>query len=323
MAPLPPRPNTKPSLTPLRRHEGYTVQNFALEVLSGVYVCGSIYRPAQPQRLCPIVLNPNGHFGDGRYRADQQLRCAMQARMGAVAVSYDLFAWGESLLQFDGSAHHHSVAHAVQSLNAVRILDYLCSLRGEVDTTRVAITGGSGGGSQAMLVAALDSRITVSVPVVMLSSYFVGGCPCESGLPVHLCGGGTCNVELAAMFAPRPQLVLSDGKDWSSDVPRVELPFLKAVYDFYGKPELAQNVHLADEGHDYGPSKREAMYRFLAQHLQLNLQAVLNAQGEVDESRCTVEPQEALLAFGKGGERLPANAVKDVKKVEAMIFGAR
>jgi hypothetical protein len=82
-------------------------------------------------------------------------------------------------------------------------------------------------------------------------------------------------------------------------------------------------VHFADEGHDYGPSKREAMYRFLAQHLRLNLQAALNAQGELDESRCTVEPQDALLAFGKNSERLPANAVKNVELVEAMIFGAK
>ena len=88
------------------------------------------------------MLNPNGHFGDGRYRADQQLRCAMQARMGIIAVSYDLFAWDEQLLQFDSRSHRSSMAYTIQSLNAIRMLDYLCALK-EADLSRVGITGGS------------------------------------------------------------------------------------------------------------------------------------------------------------------------------------
>ncbi|MDR1023619.1 MAG: acetylxylan esterase [Prevotellaceae bacterium] len=309
LSPMPKSPGTPPILTKQRRYDGYTVENFALEVLRGVYVCGSIYRPLKPKGLLPVVLNPNGHFGDGRYRADQQLRCAMQARMGAIAVSYDLFAWGESLLQFEEPAHRRSIAHTMQTLNAIRILDYLCTLK-HADTTRIAITGGSGGGSQTMLISAIDSRIKVSIPVVMLSSYFVGGCPCESGTPIHLCGGGTSNVEVAAMFAPRPQLVISDGKDWTSSAPEVEVPFLQKIYGFYGKPDQVENAHFADEGHDYGFSKRKAMYLFLAKHLDLNLGAATDKNGEIDESKCTIEKRVDMLVFGANGECFPANAAK-------------
>jgi hypothetical protein len=307
LSPMPESPGTPPVLTKPRKFTGYTVENFALEVLPGVYVCGSIYKPLKPKGLYPIVLNPNGHFGDGRYRADQQLRCAMQARMGAIAVSYDLFAWGESLLQFQETDHRSSMAHTMQTLNAIRILDYLCTLK-NADASRIAITGGSGGGSQTMLVSAIDSRIKVSVPVVMLSSHFMGGCPCESGTPIHLCGGGTNNAEMAAMFAPRPQLVISDGKDWTSTTPEVEMPFLKKIYGFYGKPEQVKNEHFADEGHDYGLSKRKVMYRFLAEHLGLNLDAVTNKTGEIDESQCTIEKRTDMLVFGANGERLPEKA---------------
>ncbi|MDR3367517.1 MAG: acetylxylan esterase [Prevotellaceae bacterium] len=322
LLPMPKSPGTPPILTKPRKFVGYTVENFALEVLPGAYACGSIYKPLKPAGLSPIILNPNGHFGDGRYRADQQLRCAMQARMGAIAVSYDLFAWGESLLQFQETDHRRSIAHTMQTLNAIRILDYLCTLK-SADPNRVAITGGSGGGSQAMLVAAIDSRIKVSIPVVMLSSYFMGGCPCESGTPVHLCGGGTNNAELAAMFAPRPQLTLSDGKDWTSATPEVELPFLQKIYGFYGKPERIKNEHFADEGHDYGLSKRKAAYRFLAEHLGLNLGAVTDKNGNIDESKCTVESRADLLVFGAGGERLPANAVKSADKLHELLNAAK
>ncbi|CDL98043.1 FIG00403423: hypothetical protein [Bacteroides xylanisolvens SD CC 2a] len=56
----------------------------------------------------------------------------------------------------------------------------------------------------------MDDRFTASAPVVSLASHFDGGCPCESGMPIQLSAGGTCNAELAATFAPRPQLIVSD-----------------------------------------------------------------------------------------------------------------
>ena len=215
---LPAAPASKPIFSKKRIYGDYYVQNFALEILPGVYCTGSMYHPLKYKKAsCPIVLNPNGHFGKGRYRYDHQVRCAMQAKMGCIAVSYDLFSWDEQLLQFEPRAHRTAMAHTIQSLNAIRLLDYLCSLR-EADTTRVGITGGSGGGSQTMFITAIDDRITLSIPVVMTSSYFVGGCPCESGNPIHLSANGTNNAEIAAMCAPRPMLIVSDGKDWTKDV---------------------------------------------------------------------------------------------------------
>lgn len=302
VSPMPAKPESKIILAPKRKYDGYTVENFAIETLPGIYVCGSIYKPAKIKGKCPVILNPNGHFGNGRYREDQQMRCATQARMGAISVSWDLFAWGESLLQFDGTLHRLSAANTIQTLNAIGILDYLLSLK-EADATKVGITGGSGGGSMTMMMSAIDDRITVSIPVVMLSSHFVGGCPCESGMPAHLCGGRTNNAEIAAMFAPKPQLALTDGKDWSSSVPGLELPYLKKVYGFYGAEDNIENMHFPTEGHDYGPSKRMAMYSFITKYLGLN-------HDMVDESKVTIEKELQMRIFGENGEKLPANAIK-------------
>ncbi len=309
LSPLPEKPNSKIILTTKRKYNGYTVENFAIETLPGIYVCGSIYKPAIIKDKCPVILNPNGHFGLGRYREDQQKRCAMQARMGIISVSWDLFAWGESLLQFDGTLHRLSAAHSIQTLNATRILDYLLTLK-ESDSSRVGITGGSGGGSMTMMMSAIDNRISLSIPVVMLASHFSGGCPCESGMPTHLCENRTNNAEVAATFAPKSQLIISDGKDWSNSVPTLEYPFVKRTYRFYGATENLKNVHLPDEGHDYGFSKRKAAYDFIAEKFGLNAKTLKNKEGQYDESTITIEEEWQMYAFGKKGENLPANAIK-------------
>lgn len=316
--PVPPAPGSAPIMTGKRKMDGYTVENVALELLPGLYVCGSLYRPARPQGKVPVVLCPDGHWEKHRFRPDCQYRCATLARMGAMAFSYDLFAWGESLLQFEPEDHRRSLAMTVQALSSIRILDYLLSLE-EADTSRVGITGGSGGGSQTMLITALDDRIKVSVPVVMLSSYHSGGCPCESGMPVHLCGEGTNNVEIAGMAAPRPQLVISDGKDWTAHVPELEFPYLQRIYGFYGKTDLVRNVHLPDEGHDQGISKRTAMYEFMAEHLGLDIAAVKDEAGNIDESPVTIEEEQELYVFGPNGERLPEHAIQGFEELQKVF----
>lgn len=315
---LPPKPLSKPIITPKRVMDGYTVENIAIEILPGLYVNGSLYKPLKIKGKIPVVLSPDGHWAQQRYRADCQIRCAMTARMGAMAISYDLFAWGESLLQFKQEDHRRSLAHTIQTLGGIRILDYIMSLK-ETDPARVGISGGSGGGSHTVLMAAMDDRIKLSVPVVSLSSSFYGGCPCESGMPVHLCAGGTNNVEIAAMAAPNPQLVVSDGKDWTVSVPDHDMPFLKKIYGYYGGSDLVRNVHLPEEGHDFGPSKRKALYDFLIQEFKLNGAAVKDKIGQYDESKCTVEKETALYVFGDKGERLPANAIKGFEQLEKVF----
>lgn len=319
---LPATPPSKPILSAVRKFGDYTVQNVGLETLPGVYVCGSLYKPLHAKSKLPVVLNPDGHFPRGRYREDCQYRCAVLAKMGAMAFSYDLFGWdGESLLQVESKDHRRSLVQSLQALNAIRILDYLLSLN-DADAGRVAITGASGGGSQTMLMTAVDNRIKLSVPVAMLSSYHSGGCPCESGAGVHLCGGGTNNVEIAAMAAPQPQLIISDGKDWTQNVPQNEFPFLQRTYGFYGKESSVQNVHLATEGHDYGAGKRKAMYAFVAQQFGLNTARVKSAAGEFDESGVTIESDNALKVFGERGETLPANAAKGFDAVTKIFNDA-
>lgn len=315
---LPAAPNSKPIVTAKRIFDGYSVENIAIEILPGVWINGSLYKPLKFKGKIPVILNPDGHWEKQRYRADCQIRCAAMAKMGAMAFSYDLFAWGESLLQFKIEDHRRSLAMTIQALGAIRILDYLLAQK-DADTNRVAITGGSGGGSHTVLMTALDDRIKVSAPVVSLSSYFYGGCPCESGMNIHACGGRTNNVEIAAMAAPRPQLVVSDGGDWTDKMPEHDFPYLQTMYSWYNKKENVSNVHLPNDKHDFGITKRTPVYQFMAKQLGLNIEAIQNANGNIDESKITIEPEKSLYVFGDNGEKLPAHAVKGFENLERVF----
>lgn len=275
----------KPEYSKIRKFDGYTVQNFRLKTVNGHTVCGSIYAPTSKGKH-PLIICPNGHFSNGRYGKVQQLRLGTLARMGAICVDYDLWGWGESADEVGSKAHQTSEAHVMQALNGIRILDWMIQ-RKDVDTKRIGVNGGSGGGTQTVLLTVLDDRYTAANPVVSVSSWFDGGCPCESGMPIQLAGGGTCNAELAAMFAPKPMMLVSDGGDWTSTTPELEYPYLQRIYGFYGATDKVSNIHLPKERHDFGDNKRNAVYKFFIDTFNLDA-------SKLDESKVTIEDENAL-----------------------------
>lgn len=275
----------KPEYSKIRKFDGYTVQNFRLKTANGHTVCGSIYAPTSKGKH-PLIICPNGHFSNGRYGKVQQLRLGTLARMGAICVDYDLWGWGESADEVGSKAHQTPEAHVMQALNGIRILDWMIQ-RKDVDTKRIGVNGGSGGGTQTVLLTVLDDRFTAANPVVSVSSWFDGGCPCESGMPIQLAGGGTCNAELAAMFAPKPMMLVSDGGDWTSTTPELEYPYLRRIYGFYGATDKVSNIHLPKERHDFGDNKRNAVYKFFIDTFNLDA-------SKLDESKVTIEDENAL-----------------------------
>ena len=302
-----------------KKMDGYIVENVAIESFDGFYVTGNIYRPIEAKGKLPLVLCPHGHWnqpGDiGRWRADMQRRCSMLARMGAIVFAYDLVGYAESTQV----THQIPIAFALQLWNGKRALDYFLA-RPDVDPERVAITGASGGGTQSFMLTALDDRIKVSVPVVMVSAHFFGGCVCESGMPVHRGEKHqTNNVEIAGLAAPRPMLLISDGGDWTSNNPQIEYPYLRRIYDAYELPHLLDHVHFPAGRHDYGYDKRAVMYNFLQKHLDLKVDSILfnSEEGRYDENFIKLLPEDALRVFDDQHPR-PSTALKgDESVIEA------
>jgi len=277
-------------LSKVRKHDGYTTQNICIELTPGQHLFGTIYASLKKGKHALIVC-PDGHW-PYRYRKDEQQRLGTLARMGAVCVDFDLYGWGESEKEVGEAAHHTSRAHVYQAACGYILLDWMLKNRKDIDPEHVGVMGGSGGGTHTVLLSLLDERVTASAPVVHLASHFDGGCPCESGKPVQLAADGTCEAELAAIMAPKPMLIVSDGGDWTSSVPTLEFPYLQRIYGFYDAKDKVRNVHLPNERHDFRENKRNAVYNFFIDVFGLD-------RSMLDESKIEIEPDEALKSLYK------------------------
>lgn len=285
--------NFNARITNTRELDGYIVENIRIESFPGFYITGNIYRPAWSKGKNAAILCPHGHWKDKRLKEDVQYRSAVLARMGAVVFAYDMVGHGDSH-QVD--SHEIPIAMLLQTWNSKRVLEYLLS-RPDVDSQRIGMTGGSGGATQTFLLAAIDDRIAASVPCVQVSAHFFGGCICESGMPIHKSAHHqTNNVEIAALCAPRPMLVISNGNDYTRNTPRVEYPYIQRVYALYDAEHRVENVHFPAERHDYGYSKRAVMYNFFAHHLKLNSDRV-SWTPTVNEDFVTILPPEELRVY--------------------------
>ena len=266
-----------PEKTPLHaqvfgkiEEKDYTIEKVLIETLPGFYLGGNLYRPRDGRVKHPGVLNPQGHWPYGRLENEPlysgpSLGISL-ARQGYVVFAYDMVGYNDTIQvphRF-GSAEQRLWSFGplgLQLWDSIRALDFLGSLE-DVDASRLGITGASGGGTQTFLLTAVDDRVQFASPVNMVSAIMQGGDLCENAPGLRL---NTSNVEIAAMFAPKPMLLVSATGDWTHNVPKEEFPAIQRIYELYGKGDEVEVVQI-DEQHNFNRLSREAVYRFFAKH---------------------------------------------------------
>ncbi len=270
LMPMPAKKPLNPLIYDRLDRDGYTIEKVAIETLPGYWLGGNLYRPKAAGKH-PAVLHPHGHWAYGRLE-NQPLYSAQTlginlARHGFVVFAYDMVGYNDtSQTPHDFSTPEFQLWSftplGLQTWNSIRVADFLEALP-DVDPKKLAMTGASGGGTQTFVMTAIDDRIAVSAPVNMISGIMQGGCICENAPGLRV---GTNNIEIAAMFAPKPLLAVAATGDWTKNVPKVEYPAMKKVWELYGKPENVEAVQF-DAPHNYNKDSREAVYEFLRKRL--------------------------------------------------------
>ena len=223
-------------------------------------------------------------------RSPLQSRCVQLARMGCVVFHYDMIGYADCVQIPESVAHgfvkqrpemnnsgnwglfspqaeaHLQSVMGLQTWNSIRALDFLASLS-DVDPARIGVTGASGGGTQSFILCALDERPAVAFPAVMVSTAMQGGCTCENACLLRV---DTGNVEIAALFAPKP-LGMTAADDWTKEMPIKGFPELQQHYARLGAPRNVMLKPLTHFKHNYNYVSRAAMYTWMNTHLKLGL----------------------------------------------------
>lgn len=334
--PMPTKTPLKPRVTGRIDGPDYTIENVAIESLPGFYLCGNLYKPKGRIGRVPGIVNPHGHWANGRLEMQPDVPRAAAppadpaaGRGNLVSIGINLAKQGFVVFAYDAVGYNdtrqvdHKFANGLQPWlwnvsemglqlwNSIRVVDFLQSLP-EVDKNRIGATGASGGGSQTFLLTAVDERIKAAVPVNMVSAYMQGGCLCENGPGLRV---GTDNAEIAATFAPKPLLLVACTGDWTKNNPQEEWPAIKRVYDLYRAGDRTA-VKQFNYQHNYNVESREAMYAWFGKWLMNDSDA-----SHFKEKPFTVDV-EAMRVWNDRTP-LPADALRESALTEALINRSR
>jgi pimeloyl-ACP methyl ester carboxylesterase len=268
--------------------EGFSIEKLIYESLPGVYVTALVYSPDDHSIKHPAVLVPAGHATNGKIHY-QGLSQRLASR-GYVVIAWDPVGQGERSQFWDakvGKSRYNLVCaeHAVMGnlaylagtnlarwevWDGMRAVDYLLA-RPDVDAERISITGTSGGGTQAALIAALDPRVKVvvpscyisSLPMRMASRIFVDPDSDPEQDLVGIVSQGIDHAWLLLLMYPRPVMVASAVLDFFPiEGARKSFREAQKIFERMGHGDqiaMTEGYH----GHQYSDENQEAAFDFL------------------------------------------------------------
>ncbi|MDA1190603.1 MAG: acetylxylan esterase [Candidatus Poribacteria bacterium] len=251
-----------------------------------------LLRPKNTTGKLPLVLTPHGHnhphiyagitHNDAEAKSAQEGErdIAVQAvREGYLAIAPTTRAFGETRVKgdIDKNAVHScrtQLMHGVlvgrtpigeRVWDMSRLIDWAIETQ-DVDASKIAMTGNSGGGTVTLFAAACDTRISVAVPSCYFCT-FVGSigtihhCDCNY-VPGILRLGEMYDV--AGLIAPRPFCAINGQDDRIFPIEHVREAYerLKRVYAVAGVEDDCR-LHVGEGGHRY---YKAGSWGFIAEH---------------------------------------------------------
>ncbi len=298
--------------------DGFHIEKLVFESLPGIYVTALVYVPdergADKTKRYPAILVPAGHAPDGKHH--YQSLCQRLVQRGYVVLVWDPVGQGERSQFWDakaGKSRYNLICaeHAVlgnlaylagtnlarwEIWDGLRAFDYLLT-RPEVDSNRINITGTSGGGFQAIHIAALEPRIKVaaiscyvtSLPMRIHNRIFKDPDSDPEQDLYGMISNGIDNAGLLALMYPRPVFVASAVLDFfpieGAEKVFHEVQQLYARFGYSDRIAMTEGYH----GHEYSDGNQEAAFEFLDHFNQMPAVRTLAPVKQLDakQLRCT------------------------------------
>jgi cephalosporin-C deacetylase-like acetyl esterase len=280
-----------PRLVGVLERPEYRIEKLIFESQPRFYVTAHLYVPKSGRPPYPAILFPLGHEIDTKARPTWQRMLGTLATRGYVVLTYDPIGQGERVQLYDpdwgeSKVFRNNTEHTILGIQCMLIgdnlarysicdglqaLDYLVS-RSEVDSSRIACTGNSGGGNLTAYLAALDDRIQVAAPSCWITSWqrlleTIGQQDAEQIL-IPALKDGLDYADFVYAFAPKPYMILSAMSDFFSITgTRETYEEAKRLYGVLGVSEKLERAE-ADAGHDYSETLRMAAYRWFGHWLK-------------------------------------------------------
>lgn len=283
----------RPQITGRIQMSGFRIEKLIFESLPGIYVTALVYVPDSPHgdgtaSKHPAILVAAGHAADGK--AHYQTLSQRLVQRGYVVISWDPVGQGERSQFWDakaGKSRYNLICaeHAIlgnlaylagtnlarwEIWDGLRAFDYLLT-RPDVDPDRISITGTSGGGTQAMYIAALDPRIKVaaiscfitSLPMRMHNRIFQDPDSDPEQDLYGMLSNGIDHPGLLLLMYPRPVFVAAAVLDFFP-IDGTKRTF-REVQQFYTRFGHADRIAMVEgyHGHQFSDGNQLAAFEFL------------------------------------------------------------
>lgn len=283
--PLPERHVADAVVTGVIERDGVRMEKVLFECAPGFHMTGIVYRSVSLRTPAPGVLALLGHNDNGKVALNQQQCCVGLARKGAVVFTVDPIGQGERKQYWNdplrtGCVWEHNMAGKQLSLcgeffgawrvaDAMAALDYLAA-RPEVDQTKLAVTGASGGGTLSSYLFALDERLSMAAPGCYITTFrrnFENELPTDvEQIPPGLWAAGGDMADFLIARAPHPALILAVEDDFFDPRGAAEtLAEARRIYSLLGAEDEVE-LFVGEGGHCLGPQLRNATYEFFTRH---------------------------------------------------------
>lgn len=317
-----------PMYTGVIEKDSYIIKKVIYQSLPNFYVTSNLYMPKNIDRKLPAILFACGHWEWAKSCPEYQKVCIELVKNGFIVFAVDPVGQGERMQYYDKKLRRtlirwgtmeHSYAGLQCTLvganiaryfiwDLVRAVDFLESLP-EVDSTRIGLTGNSGGGTQSSYVMLVEPRIKVAVPCTYITSreeYMKTGQAHDSEQNIFKAIVMGLNYDdFISCFAPKPVMIGAVDSDFFCIEGTINsYKRAKRIYELYGKGENIK-LYIAKGTHSYNDELRKEAVKWFVKHLKG--EESVNISEEIE-----IEREETLKCTKSGQVLAEFDSAKDI-----------